>query len=143
MPPLEQVNNATRIALLSLALSAVALIVVLFIAARPTPQAVAPLPTATPAATDNTAALMAELEDLRVQVATLQQSVVDTQSLVRAVMERGGGTGQPTPAAGNPDQISQRLDRLEASLASVAGKLDAICGAIQSSAFAPSGFACP
>lgn len=141
MPPLEQVNNATRIALLSLALSAVALIIVLFIAARPVPQAIAPLPTAPPV--DNTASLMAELEDLRVQVTTLQQSVVDTQSLIRAVMARGGTTGQPSPGTGTPDQISQRLDRLEASLASVAGKLDAICGAIQSSAFAPSGFACP
>ncbi len=141
MPPLEQVNNATRIALLSLALSVVTLIIVLLIAVRPAPQTVAP--PRTPAPSDNTAAVIAELEDLRVQVTTLQQSVVDTQSLVRAVMARGGGTGQASPVPGSPDEVSQRLDRLEASLAAVARKLDAICGAIQSSAFAPSGFACP
>jgi hypothetical protein len=129
--------NANRIAQLALVLSGITLIAVLFIAVRPLPEPVQPV---TPV--DNTAALMAELQDLRVDVTTLQQSVVDTQSLVRAVLEqRGPNQGSPVP--GSPDQISRQLDRLEASLAAVRAQVDAICGAIESSAFAPSGFACP
>jgi hypothetical protein len=84
---------------------------------------------------------MTELQDLRVDLTTLRQSMVDTQSLVRAVLEGGGSQGGGAP--GTSDQLSQQLDRLEASLAAASAKLDAICGAIESSAFAPSGFACP
>jgi hypothetical protein len=133
--------NANRIAQLALALSGITLIVVLIIAARPQPTPAQPVEPA-----DNTAAVMAELQDLRVEIATLQQSVVDVQSLVRSVMGQGGGQGgsnQGSPAPGSPDGILPRLDRLEDSLAAVGAKLDAICGAIESSAFAPSGFACP
>jgi hypothetical protein len=129
--------NANRTAQLALALSAVTLAVVLIIATRPPPEPVQPIEPV-----DNTAALMAELQDLRVDVTTLQQSIVDTQSLVRAVLERGG-SNQGSPVPGSPDDLSRQLDRLESSLAAALAKLDAICGAIESSAFAPSGFNCP
>jgi hypothetical protein len=132
--------NANRIAQLALLLSGITLIVVLLIAIRPLPAPVAPVPTAPPV--DNTAALMAELEDLRVEVATLQQSIVDVQSLVRAVIGQDG-SNPGGPVVGTPDQLTQRLERLESSLSAVGAKLDAICRAIESSAFAPSGFACP
>lgn len=132
--------NANRIAQLALVLSGITLIVVLFIAVRPLPAPVAPVPTAPPV--DNTAALMAELEDLRVEVATLQQSIVDVQSLVRAVIGQDG-SNPGSPVVGAPIQLTQQLERLESSLAAVSAKLDAICGAIESSAFAPSGFTCP
>jgi hypothetical protein len=132
--------NPNRLAQLALALSGITLIVVLIIALRPSPAPVEPLPPA-----DNSAAVMAELRDLRTEVTTLQQSVVDVQSLVRAVLGGGGSSpgspGGPTP--GTPDGMLARLDRLETSLASVGAKLDAICGVIESSAFAPSGFTCP
>ncbi len=129
--------NPNRIAQLALALSGITLIVVLIIALRPLPAPAEPLQPA-----DNTAAVMAELQDLRIEVATLQQSVVDVQSLVRAVLG-GGGSNPASPAPGSPEGILERLDRLETSLASVGAKLDAICGVIESSAFAPSGFTCP
>jgi hypothetical protein len=130
--------NANRTAQLALALSAVTIAVVLIIATRPPPQPVQPIEPV-----DNTAALMAELQDLRVDVTTLQQSIVDTQSLVRAVLERGGSNQGSSPVPGSPDDLSRQLDRLEASLAAAVAKVDAICGAIESSAFAPSGFNCP
>lgn len=132
--------NANRIAQLALVVSGITLIVVLFIAARPLPAPVTPVATVPPV--DNTATLMAELEDLRVEVSTLQQSIVDVQSLVRAVMGQEGSS-PGGPVVGSPDQIVQRLERLESSLSAVGAKLDAICRAIESSAFAPSGFACP
>lgn len=131
--------NANRIAQLALVLSGITLIVVLFIAIRPLPAPVAPV--VTPPPVDNTAAVIAQLEDLRVEVGTLQQSIVDVQSLVRAVMGQGGSS-PGGPVAGTTD-LTQRLQRLESSLAAVSAKLDAICGAIESSAFAPSGFDCP
>lgn len=130
--------NANRTAQLALVLSAITLAVVLFVAVRPLPDPAAPVQ---PVAPVDTAALMAELRDLRVEITTLQQSIVDTQSLVRAVLERGGSQGGGVP--GNSDELSQQLDRLEASLAAATATLDAICGAIESSAFAPSGFNCP
>lgn len=130
--------NALRTAQLALALSAVTLALVLFVAVRPTPEPAAPTQ---PVAPLDTTALMAELDDLRVDITTLQQSVEDTQSLVRAVLDRGGSQGGSLP--GSSDQLTRQLDRLEASLAAATAKLDAICGAIESSAFAPSGFNCP
>ena len=115
-------------ALLSLALSAVTLAVVLAIAVRPQPEPV-----------DNTAAvlgriddLQAKIDDLQAEFALVQQNVTDLRSLVEA----GGDSG-----AGN--QLVERLDRIEASVAAVGAKVQAICTAIQSSPFAPSGFACP
>ena len=131
--------NANRTAQLALVLSAITLVIVLVIAVRPLPEPAAPTQ---PVAPVDTAALMVELQELRVDVTTLQQSIVDTQSLVRAVLERGGSTpGGGVP--GSSDELSRQLDRLEASLAAATAKLDAICGAIESSAFAPSGFNCP
>jgi hypothetical protein len=129
--------NPNRLAQLAVALSGITLIVVLIIALRPSPAPAQPLPPA-----DNSAAVIAELQDIRIEVTTLQQSVVDVQSLVRAVLG-GGGSSPGSPAPGTPDGILDRLDRLETSLASVGAKLDAICGVIESSAFAPSGFTCP
>jgi hypothetical protein len=131
--------NATRTAQLALVLSAITLALVLFVAVRPGPEPAAP---AQPVAPVDTTVLMAELEDLRVDITTLQQSIVDTQSLVRAVLERGG-TNQGGGVPGSSEELSQQLDRLEASIAAATAKLDAICGAIESSAFAPSGFNCP
>jgi hypothetical protein len=131
--------NALRTAQLALVISAVTLAVVLFVALRPTPEPAAPEESVAPV---DTAALTAELEELRVDITTLQQSVVDTQSLVRAVLDRGGSTGG-SPVPGGSDALSRQLDRLEASIAAATAKLDAICGAIESSAFAPSGFDCP
>lgn len=131
--------NALRTAQLALALSAVTLALVLFIAVRPLPEPVTPVQ---PSAPVDTAALTAELEDLRVDITTLQQSVIDTQSLVRAVLDRGGSPGG-SPVLGGTDALSRQLDRLEASIAAATAKVDAICGAIESSAFAPSGFNCP
>lgn len=131
--------NALRTAQLALAVSAVTLAVVLSVALRPPPE---PAATVEPTAPLDTAPLMAEIEELRVDITTLQQSVVDTQSLVRAVLDRGGSTGG-SPAPGGSETLSRQLDRLEISIAAAMAKLDAICGAIESSAFAPSGFDCP
>ena len=130
--------NANRTAQLALVLSAITLAVVVFIAVRPQPEP----PAVEPVVPIDTAALSAELDDLRVDITTLQQSIVDTQSLVRAVLERSGSS-PGTPGPGSSDQLTRQLDRLEASLAAATAKLDAICGAIESSAFAPSGFNCP
>lgn len=131
--------NAGRTAQLALILSAITLALVAFIALRPQPEPAAPVQPTQPV---DTAALEAELAELRVDITTLQQSVIDTQSLVRAVLERSGSTGV-SPSPGGSDAISRQLDRLEASIAAATAKLDAICGAIESSAFAPSGFNCP
>jgi hypothetical protein len=133
--------NALRTAQVALVLSAVTLAVVLFVAVRPTPPPEPSVPEASVAPVD-TSALTAEIEDLRVDITTLQQSVVDTQSLVRAVLERGGSTGG-SPVPGTSDALTRQLDRLEASITAATAKVDAICGAIESSAFAPSGFNCP
>jgi hypothetical protein len=133
--------NALRTAQLALVLSAVTFAVVLVLALRPTLAPEPAVPEASVAPID-TSGLTAEIEDLRVDITTLQQSVVDTQSLVRAVLERGGSTGG-SPLPGGSDALTRQLDRLEASIAAATAKLDAICGAIESSAFAPSGFNCP
>jgi len=130
--------NALRTAQLALVLSAITLAVVVLIAVRPLPEP----PAVVPVVPVDMAALSAELDELRVDITTLQQSVVDTQSLVRAVLERGGSTGG-SPVPGTSDALTRQLDRLEASIAAATAKLDAICGAIESSAFAPSGFNCP
>ena len=134
--------NALRTAQLALALSAVTLALVLFIAVRPSPELGAPVEPSAPVEPVDTAALTAEIENLRVDITTLQQSVIDTQSLVRAVLDRGGSPGG-SPVLGGTDALSRQLERLEASMAAATAKLDAICGAIESSAFAPSGFNCP
>ena len=131
--------NALRTAQLALVLSAITLVVVFVIAVRPPPEPAAPTQPVVPV---DMAALSAELEELRVDITTLQQSVVDTQSLVRAVLERGAATGGGA-VPGSSDALTRQLDRIEASIAAATAKLDAICGAIESSAFAPSGFNCP
>jgi type II secretory pathway component PulM len=102
-------------------LSAITLAVVLAIAVRPAPEPI-----------DNTPAVLQRIDDLQAEFALVQQNVTDLRTLVEA-----GGD----PAAGS--QMAERLDRIEASVAAVAAKVQAICGAIQSSPFAPSGFACP
>jgi hypothetical protein len=107
--------NANRIAQLALVLSAITLALVLVVAFRPTPAE----------RFDNTPLIRAEIDELRDDIAE-----------VRRLLERGTGEN----VAGD---IVIRLDRLEAQLAGVGAKLDSICGAIESSAFAPSGFACP
>ncbi|HEV8488997.1 MAG TPA: hypothetical protein VGQ58_04355 [Candidatus Limnocylindrales bacterium] len=113
--------NADRTAWLSLLLSAITLAVVLAIAVRPAPEPV-----------DNTPAVLEQIEDLQSEMATLQQNVTDLRTLVEA--------GGDSDAA---SQIVLRLDRIEGTVAAVGAKIDAICAAIQSSPFAPSGFACP
>lgn len=106
--------NATRTAQLSLLVSVITLAVVLAIAVRPAPEPV-----------DNTPSLESAIDDVQTEIAEL-----------RTLVERGTG-----PNVGG--DILIRLDRLEASVASVGAKVQAICTAIQSSPFAPSGFACP
>lgn len=106
--------NANRTAQFALVLSAITLAVVLVIAARPEPQQV-----------DNTASLRFAIVNVRDDIAEL-----------RRLLEADPGS--------SPDaQLVERLDRIEASVASVGAKVQAICSAIQSSPFAPSGFACP
>jgi ubiquinone biosynthesis protein UbiJ len=109
--------NTTRTAQLSLLVSAITLAVVLAIAARPTPEQV-----------DNSGAVLSEV-----------RSMQDDLAEVRALLEEEPGSS-PDSQLG---QVVERLDRLEASVASVGAKVQAICTAIQSSPFAPSGFACP
>lgn len=101
----------------SLVLSAITLIIVLLIAARPAPEQV-----------DNTSSLRSAIEDVQDEIAEL-----------RRILEETPGSS-PDSQLG---QVVERLDRLEASVASVGAKVQAICTAIQSSPFAPSGFACP
>lgn len=109
--------NANRTAQFALVLSAITLAVVLVIAARPEPQQV-----------DNTASLRVAIQNVRDDIAEL-----------RRLLEADPGSS-PDAQLG---QLVERLDRLEASVASVGAKVQAICSAIQSSPFAPSGFACP
>lgn len=109
--------NATRTAQLSLLVSAITLAVVLAIAARPTPEQV-----------DNSGAVLSELSSMQ-----------DDLAEIRALLEEEPGSS-PDSQLG---QVVERLDRLEVSVASVGAKVQAICTAIQSSPFAPSGFACP
>jgi hypothetical protein len=113
--------NADRTARISLLISAVTLAVVVAIAVRPEPEQV-----------DNTSSLLGEILTLQQDVTVLQQNVTD----IRTLVEAGGDSG-----AGN--QIVERLDRIDVTVASIGAKVQAICGAIQSSPFAPSGFACP
>jgi hypothetical protein len=110
--------NADRIPqLASLVLSAITLAVVVVIAARPVPEQI-----------DNSQRVVSEVRGVRAELAE-----------IRTLLEQ-----EPTSS---PDsrlsQVIERLGRLEASVASVGAKLQAICVAIQSSPFAPSGFACP
>lgn len=109
--------NATRTAQLSLLVSVITLAIVLAIAVRPAPEQV-----------DNTPSLESAIEDVQTEIAEL-----------RTILEETPGSS-PDSRLG---QVVERLGRLEASVASVGAKLQAICTAIQSSPFAPSGFACP
>lgn len=109
--------NATRTAQLALLVSAITLAVVLAIAARPTPEQV-----------DNSGAVLSEV-----------RSMQDDLAEIRALLEEEPGSS-PDSQLG---PVVERLDRLEVSVASVGAKVQAICTAIQSSPFAPSGFACP
>lgn len=109
--------NANRLAQASLVLSAITLVVVLMIAFRSAPEQV-----------DNSSSLRSAIEDVQSEVAEL-----------RTLLEQKPGSS-PDSQLG---QVVERLDRLEASVASVGAKVQAICTAIQSSPFAPSGFACP
>lgn len=113
--------NANRTAWLSLLLSAITLAVVVAVAIRPAPEPV-----------DNTPAVLEQIEDLQTDMTTLQQNVTDLRTLVEAGGDSDAGS-----------QIVLRLDRIEGSVAAVGAKIDAICNAIRSSPFAPSGFACP
>ena len=109
--------NATRTAQLSLLVSAITLVVVLLIAARPTPELA-----------DNSQTVVAEV-----------QLVQDELAEIRELLGQEPGSS-PDSRLG---QVIERLGRLEASVASVGAQIQAICSAIQSSPFAPSGFACP
>jgi hypothetical protein len=101
----------------SLVVSAITLVLVLLIAARPVPEPV-----------DNSQTVVAEVQAVQDQLAEL-----------RTLLE-----AQPSSSPDNQlAPVVERLDRLEASVASVGAKIQAICSAIQSSPFAPSGFACP
>ncbi|MEX2011563.1 MAG: hypothetical protein WEF51_04955 [Chloroflexota bacterium] len=110
--------NADRTAqVASLVLSAITLVIVVVIAARPVPEQV-----------DNSQRVVSEVRAIQAELAE-----------IRTLLEQ-------EPESSPDSQLSQvveRLDRLEASVASVGAKVQAICGAIQSSPFAPSGFACP
>jgi hypothetical protein len=109
--------STARTAQLSLIVSLITLAVVLATALRSTPEQV-----------DNSQTVVAEVQVVQEDLAEL-----------RALIEQ-----QP---AASPDsrlgQVIERLGRLEASVANVGAKVQAICSAIQSSPFAPSGFACP
>jgi cytochrome c556 len=85
-----------------------------------------------PEQVDNTPLILGRVQEMQAEMAVLQQNVTDLRTLVEAGGDSGAGS-----------QIVERLDRLEATVASVGAKVQAICGAIQSSPFAPSGFACP
>ena len=120
--------NADRTARLSLLLSAITLAVVVASAIRPEAQPV-----------DNTPLILERVQDLQAEMATLQQDLTEVQQNVtdlRTLVEAGGDSD-----AGS--QLVERLDRIEASVNSIGAKVQAICVAIQSSPFAPSGFACP
>jgi hypothetical protein len=103
-----------RTARLSLLLSALTLAAVLVIAFRPAPEQADFTP------------------GLRADIAQLQQSVDE----LRLLVEAGAGGGEGT-------RLAEQLNRMEAALATLDAKVEAICSAIESSPFAPSGFACP
>lgn len=110
--------NADRTAqLASLVLSAITLVIVVVIAARPVPEPI-----------DNSQRVVSEVRAIQAELAE-----------IRTLLEQEPG---PSPDS-QLSQVVERLDRLEASVASVGAKVQAICAAIQSSPFAPSGFACP
>ena len=104
---------------LSLALSAITLVVVLSVAARPAPQSIDPGPAL--------GALQSQLSAARTDIAAL-----------RTIVDR------PT-ASDSVDRltaIQARLDSLDGSVSGIATKLAALCAAINASPFSPSGGAC-
>ena len=104
---------------ISLALSAVTLVVVLSIVMRPTPQLVDPGPALS--------GLQSGVSAARADIAAL-----------RAIVER------PTASA-NVDQftaIQARLDSLDSAVTAIATKFAALCTAINASPIGPPGGAC-
>ena len=103
----------------SLALSAITLVVVLFVATRPAEQSV----------------------DSRLTLAGLQSDVSAARADIadlRAILER------PTASA-NVDQftaIQARLDSLDSAVAAIATKFAALCSAVNASPISPPGGAC-
>jgi hypothetical protein len=103
----------------SLALSAITLVVVLAVAIRPTQPSVDPGPAL--------AGLQSDVSAARADIADL-----------RAIVER------PT-ASGNVDQftaIQARLDSLDSAVAAIATKFAALCAAVNASPISPPGGAC-
>ena len=103
----------------SLALSAITLVVVLGVATRPNPASIDPGPAL--------AELQSELTAARADIADL-----------RAIVER------PTASA-NVDQltaIQARLDSLDSAVAAIAAKFAALCAAVNASPISPPGGAC-
>jgi type II secretory pathway component PulM len=103
----------------SLMLSAITLVVVLYVATRPAPQSVDPGPALV--------GLQSEVSAARTDIAAL-----------RATAE------QPAPSA-NVDQltaIQSRLDSLNATVGAIATKFAALCTAINASPIGPPGGAC-
>lgn len=123
--------NSSRIAQLSLLLSAITLAVVLAIALRTIPEPV-----------DDTPVVRAEIEAVGAEIEALRADIDD----VRTLLETGADPRAADLLAQRLDRIDaslNRLDRIEASVANIVAKLDSICAAIRSSPFAPSGFTCP
>lgn len=103
----------------SLMLSVIILVIVLFIATRPAPLSVDPGPAL--------AGLQSELSAARADIADLG-----------AIVER------PTPSA-TVDQltaIQARLDSLGSAVAAIATKFAALCAAVNASPISPPGGAC-
>ena len=108
-----------RMSAISLALSAITLVLVLTLVLRPTPQA--------PDTASAHQGLIFEVSEVKADIAALRDIVLQPPSTV--------GTGQH---AG----IEARLDSLDSAVGGIAAKFTALCNAVNVSPFAPPGGAC-
>jgi hypothetical protein len=98
-------------------LSALTLVLVLYIAFRPV------------AAPDRT--VLTAVNNMRGEIGTVRGDI----SALRTIIVTGGSES-------GADELLAQLDRVETAIEAVRAKLDSICAAIQGSPFAPSGFSC-
>jgi hypothetical protein len=111
--------RTNRMSAVSLTLSVITLVVVLFVATRAAPRSVDPGPA---------------LGGLQSEVSATRADIAD----LRALVERPN----PSAAVDQLAAIQARLDSLDSAVAAIATKFAALCAAVNASPISPPGGAC-